>query len=87
MNLRAFMIVWSGITAYYAARSAGKAKMMAARTIKDAFSVDIGTALKEMSCKRASEMDDKAFAVGKESHIPTNLYPHGKSNGEVGNGK
>ena len=72
---KAWAIEWDGVTGIYCAKTAGRAKTLAARTITDAWNMTMGQSYIEMRCRRAPEYDDRALARGegsllavKESH-------------------
>jgi hypothetical protein len=68
-NLKAYRIVWNGLTAYISAPRRARAKYLAAEAIAE-LGPSIGEAFKELRCKRAAWGDKHAQFCG-EGVIPT----------------
>jgi hypothetical protein len=62
-TVKAFMVTWSGIVAFVAAKDAPQAKILCARSIHDAFGTSVGRAFIGMRCRRHPRLDPRAAGL------------------------
>ena len=67
--MRAWRITWNGITGVYAARSRGRARYLVALVLDECWETPPAKAFREMTCRRAPELDEVAAKMEREGGI------------------